>query len=94
MVGCRPGTVGNEGDLDMILPVQRTRKTCHDGPMDAEPEEKPLFWTSECGIKAEEGVASGSEWLSEWNPVSSVFYAVYFHTLKMLKECDPERYRQ
>lgn len=94
MVDCRPGTVGNEGDLATVLPAQRTRKTCHHGPMGAEPEEKPLLWTSECGIKTEEGMASGSEWHLDGDPVPSGFSAVYFHTLKTLKECDPKRYRQ
>lgn len=30
-------------------------------PHGAEPEEKPLLWTSEYGTKMEEGMASGSE---------------------------------
>ena len=52
----------------------------------AEPEEKPLLWTSEYRRKMEKGMASASERLPDWGSASSGSLAVCLHTLETLRE--------
>ena len=63
-------------------------------PHGAEPEEKPLLWTSEYRRKMEKGMASASERLPDWGSASSGSLAVCLHTLETLRESDLQRHTQ